>query len=273
MPRKPKEVEQEIDITEKKKKRTHAQEWFDTYVVNNKEEMKLVCDLTAKSCWEQFKLYNTDNTELYAAIFHGIFMTILKFLKGQQSKWKEYSIEIANSINIGYVNNTNEDNEKVGNFMPVLEYISINRNVVDSYDIPYSDSTEIAAKKVTVPKNHTDKQIMMWKVQNIHKTIENYNKIQEDAVQVLYNDYKINLRNDEAIFPLFCIFMDNVSNVLKMRFKELEGTDVSEVSFNVLGLFDAFYSYDVDEDKEIIEYSPNITMKLALKNDDAATGE
>lgn len=271
MPRKPKEEEQEIDLSNKKKTRTHAQEWFDTYVVNSKEDMKLVCDLTAKSCWDQFKLYNVDNTEIYAVIFHGIFMTILDFLRSQESKWKEYSIEIANSINIGYVNNSNEDNEKVGNFMPILEYISINRNVVDSYDIPYADSAEIAAKKVTIPKNHTDKQIMMWKVQNTHKTIENYNKIQTDAIQKLFNEYKINLRNDEAVFPLFCIFMDNISNVLKMKFKELEGTDTSEVSMNVLGLFDAYYSYDSDEDKEIIEYTPGISMKLALKNDDLAT--
>lgn len=42
MPRKPKEEEQEIDLSNKKKARTHAQEWFDTYVVNSKEDMKLV---------------------------------------------------------------------------------------------------------------------------------------------------------------------------------------------------------------------------------------
>ena len=196
--------------------------------------------------------------------------TFLKFLRGMQTKWKEYSIEIANSINIGYVNNTNEDNEKVGNFMPVLEYIGINRNVVDRYDIPYDDSSEIAAKKITVPKNHTDKQVMMWKVQNIRKTIENYNKIQEEAVQVLLNDYKISIRQSECIFPIFCIFLDNISNVLKIRFKELEGTDTSEIRINVLNLFEAFYSYDADEDQEVIEYAPTVAMKLALKNDEVA---
>ena len=61
-----------------------------------------------------------------------------------------------------------------------------------------------------------------------------------------------------------------IVSVLKMKYREAEGTDVSEVQINVLGLFDAYYSYDVEEDQEIIEFQPNITMKLALKNDDTA---
>ena len=42
---------------------------------------------------------------------------------------------------------------------------------------------------------------------------------------------------------------------------------------NVLGLFDVFYSYDEDEDKEYLEYSPGITVKLATKNDAIASRE
>lgn len=271
MARKPKEAEQEIDLG-KQKKRSHAQEWFDIYAVNDREDVKRVCDLTARSCWDQFKIYipDTIGTEIYAEIFHGTFMSILKFLREKESKYKQYSILIANSINIGYDNNTNEDNEKVGNFMPIMEYVNINRNVVDSYDIPYNDAAELKSKKLVVPKDHTDRQIMLWKVNNVHEAIENYNKIQQDAVQLLLDDYKVDLRNDEAIFPIFCIFMDNVSNVLKMKYRELQGTSVSEVKFNVLSLFDAYYSYDPDDDKEVIEFQPNIAMKLALKNDDAA---
>ena len=39
---------------------------------------------------------------------------------------------------------------------------------------------------------------------------------------------------------------------------------------NVLGLFDVFYSFDEENNREIIEFQPNITMKLALKSDEVA---
>ena len=58
-----------------------------------------------------------------------------------------------------------------------------------------------------------------------------------------------------------------------MKYKEAEGTDVSEVSMNVLGLFDIFYSFNEEENQEIIEYQPNIMMKLALKSDSVAGRE
>ena len=64
--------------------------------------------------------------------------------------------------------------------------------------------------------------------------------------------------------------MDNITNVLKVKFKEAKGTDVSEVHMNVLGLFDAYYSYTEEDNQEIIEFQPNVTMKLALKADDVA---
>ena len=39
---------------------------------------------------------------------------------------------------------------------------------------------------------------------------------------------------------------------------------------NVLGLFDVYYSYNDEDNQEIIDFAPNITMKLALKNDETA---
>lgn len=83
----------------------------------------------------------------------------------------------------------------------------------------------------------------------------------------------MNIRTAEGIFPLFCIFLDHIVNVMKMRFREAQGTDTSEVSMNVLGLFDVYYSFDEDDNKEIIEFQPNILMKLALKADDIASRE
>ena len=60
---------------------------------------------------------------------------------------------------------------------------------------------------------------------------------------------------------------------IKHKYKELEKTDVSEISMNIMGLYDIFYSFDEEDDKELVECSPNITMKLALKNDNTASRE
>ena len=119
----------------------------------------------------------------------------------------------------------------------------------------------------------TKQNYIRWKELNIKKNVEYYKEIQEKAYERLKTEFKTNLRTSEAVIPLFCIFMDHISNVLKMKFKEAEGTDVSEVFMEVLGLFKIFYSYDEEEDQEIIEFEPNITMKLALKEDGIASRE
>ena len=260
MPKKVVEHEQEIDINEPAKKETFVTRWFRDYAVNNASELKIVCDLTARSAEEQFELVlKSGNTEVYAVVFYATFMTILDFIKSKEKIYNNFTCEIANSINIGFTNNTDEDNEKVGNFMPILEYIGINRNIVD-------DTSAIDADK-------TDTNFLRWKELNIKKTVDYYKEIQEQAYNRLLHEFRTNMRTSESIIPLFCIFMDNIVSVLKMKFREAEGTDVSEVTMNVLGLFDAFYSYDSDEDQEVIEFQPNITMKLALKSDDVASRE
>jgi len=260
MPRKVKEEEQQIDIKAPVKKETFVTRWFNDYAVNNKAELKFVCDLTSRSAEEQFSMYlASGNTEVYGVVFYATFMTILRFLRGKQNSYNNFTIQICNSINIGYSNSTNEDNEKVGNFMPIMEHIGINRSVVN-------EDTALDADRTSV-------NFLRWKELNIKKTVEYYKEIQEHAYELLKSQYKTNLRTSEAIIPLFCTFMDHIVNVLKVKFKEAEGTDVSEVSMNVLGLFDVYYSFNEEADKEIIEFQPNITMKLALKSDDMAGRE
>lgn len=259
MGRKAKEDDQIIDLKPEVKKETFVTRWFNDYVVDSKDDIKIICDLTARSAEEQFKMYlKSGNTEVYAIVFYATFITILDFIKSQQKVRNNFTIEIANSINIGYTNNENEDNEKVGNFMPLMEYISINRNII----------TDDALSEETTTSNY-----LKWKELNIKKTVEYYKEIQEKAYNLLRTEYKTSLRTSEAVIPLFCIFMDNITNVLKQRFKEAENTGVSEVSMNVLGLFDAYYSFDVESGREIVEFEPNIEFKLRLKNDDVASRE
>lgn len=257
MARKPKEEEQQIDVKAPVKQETFVTRWFNDYAVNNKTELKFICDLTSRSAEEQFSMYlKSGNTEVYGVVFYATFLTILGFIKGKQNSYNNFTIQFCNSINIGYSNSINENNEKVGNFMPIMEYIGINRSVVNE-DSSYDE-------------DRTSQMFIRWKELNIKKNIEYYKEIQEHAYEVLKSQYKTNLRTSEAVIPLFCTFMDHIVNVLKIKFKEADGTDVSEVSMNVFGLFDVFYSFNEETDQEIIEFQPNISMKLALKSDDVA---
>lgn len=261
MPKKVKEVEQDIDLVQKEvKKTTFATRWFDENAVNNKEDLKIICNLTARSAEEQFCLYlKSGNTEVYAVVFYVTFITICDFIKKQQSKRNNFTIQIGNSINIGYTNNDDENNEKVGNFMPILEHISINRTIVDDND--------------SIDPDKTTQNCLRWKELNLKQNIQYYKEIQEKAYETLQREYKTSLRTSEAVIPLFCIFMDNVTEYVKIKFQELKDTDISETSMNVLGLFDIYYEFDPEDDTEKWTLNPNITTKVALKDDNAASRE
>jgi hypothetical protein len=256
MARKPKEDEIELSVQNVPKKQTFVTRWFNDNCSNNGAEIRTICELTARSAQEQFGMsVKSSNVEVYSVIFFATFMSILEFVAEKQKKYNNYTIEIANSINVGYTNNDSEENEKLGNFQPILEYIGSNRNIVNSSHIEVDTTT---------------KNFILWKELNIKKNIEHYKEIQENAYNKLLQDFRTDIRTSEGIIPLFCIFLDNMIGLLKMKYREAEGTGVSEVSFNVLGLFDAYYSFNDEDNKEIIEYDPNISTKLALKNDNTA---
>lgn len=260
MPRKkPIEREEELDIKkEAPKKETFVTRWFKDYATDNAAELKIVCDLTARVAEEQFcMIIPSNNTEVYAVIFYATFLTILDSIKEKQKTYNKFTIEIANSINIGYTNDDDDSNEKDGNFTPIMEYIGINRKIIDT--------------DRSLDPDKTISNFLKWKELNIKTNVKYYKEIQELAYDRCYKEYRTSPRTSEAMIPLFCIFMDHIVSVLKMKFQEAAGTDISEVKMNVFGLFDVYYSFNSEENQEIIEFKPNIRMKLALKDDDAAT--
>lgn len=261
MAKKAQQKEEDLDIrVSGEKLDTFAVRWFKTHAVENQEDMKIVSDLTARSIDEQFYLHiPSGNTEVCAIIFYTTFLTILDFIREKQKKYNNFTIAIAKSINLGYTNNDDENNEKVGNFMPIMEYIGLNMTIL-------SDDKAIRAED-------TPKRCIEWKDLNAKQNAEYFKEIQERAYNNLKNEFRVDIRVSEAIIPIFCIFMDHVNSLLKMKFQEAQATDVSEVKMNVLGLFDVFYSFNVEDNLEIIEYQPNIMMKLALKSDSVAGRE
>jgi len=242
-----------------KKNETFVVRWFNDYAVDNKDDLKIVCDATLRSAEQQFSLYlKSKNSETYAAIFYGTFINILEFLKEKEKTYNEFTIEIGSSINIGFCNNTDENNEKAGNFMPILECTgTLNRNIAGPNP---SDLTEQSSAI----------SYISWKELNCKRNADAMKEIQEKTYQYLKKEFRINLRTSEAVIPLFCIFIDHLMNVLKYKYKELLDTNISEVSMKVLGLFEMFYSYNEETGQDIIDFVPSVFMKLSLKSDERA---
>lgn len=261
MPRVSKDIDnKKNDIVETKipKKVTRVSIWFQDHCTENISDIKHICNLTARTLDEDFGMYSkSNNTEVFAVVFFATFISILKYIAGKQKTYKNYSIQIFNSINIGYTNNENDDNEKVGNFTPIFEYVGTNKEVVKD-----PDDGVITADKM-------EKKFSLWKTINSKKNVEQYKEIQEMAFQKLIDEFKVDLRYSESIFPIFCTFFDHIIAVLKLKYREAEGTDIHEIKLNILGLFDIYYSFD-EENGEIIDFEPNITSKLTLKNDEVA---
>ena len=258
MPKKKPELDEQIELAQKQKKETFVTKWFKDTAVNNRREMKQICDLVSQSAYQQFSLHvPSDHTEIFAVVFYATFEEILAFCKSRQKNAKDFTLQIANSINIGYTNDTDEDNEKVGNFTPILEFIGVNRTLQPS------ESERMDPKFST-------SSFIQWKELNGKLTAEYYNEIQNKTYDRLRTKYRTNIRYAEAVIPLFCTFMDYIGHVLKQMYREAEGTGKSEVALNVFGLFDIFYSFNEDENREYITFAPGIPMKTGLKNDEIA---
>lgn len=249
-----KDLEQEVKPT----RETFVTRWFRENCVDNPEDIRKVCELTAMSVSEQFAMeVSSSHAEVFAIVFFGTFQSILEFLRGKQKSYGNYTIQIGRSINIGYSNSSSEDNEKLGNFMPILEYVGdANRNIVQE------DGGS---------PDQTTRNFIAWKNLNSKKSIDYLKEIQDLSYARLLEEYRTDLRTAEGIIPIFSIFMDNINNLLRMKYRESVGTKVSEIEISVMGLFKAFYSFDEESGKEFIEYTPSPFFKLSLKNDNVAS--
>lgn len=242
---------------ETKKKKNIVKEWFNDNVRDNPQDIKIACDLTARSCEEQFSMYiRSANSEMLAVIFYTTYESIMKFIKEKETMYSDFTIQICECLNLGFTQNKTEGNENVGGFMPICEHIGMNRRVIDT--------------GASNNDNRTTENLLKWKELNIKKNVEMYKIIQEDAYNALFKNYGIDTRESEAIIPIFCIFMDSLIHVLKTKWIEADGSDVSQVSIRVMGLFTIFYSYYSDTDEEIIEFELNPDSKIGIKSDELA---
>ena len=63
-------TEEKIEERQEPKKITKTVKWFNEYCVENKSDIKTICDITSRSIQNQFNMFvKSSNTEVYALIF------------------------------------------------------------------------------------------------------------------------------------------------------------------------------------------------------------
>jgi hypothetical protein len=246
------EKEEEVDV-KKPQIEPVCTRWFNENAGDDIEDLRHVANLTAKECHKQFNLNPCVSGEVYAVIFYATFIEILKYLQKQRSKYSNYTMEIGKSLNIGYVNNDNDDNEKVGSFDPVMEFIgSSTRNDKSEED------------KVNIQKHLTN-----WKTNNVKSDANIVTTIENGVIaRINAAEFNIHIGYGAIAFPIFCIFLDGLVSHVKYKWKEAQGTNVSTVSIDVFRLFRIKYSFNEEDNQECIEYEPLTLMKCLMKSDD-----
>lgn len=239
-----------------------SEQWFLDNVKNNPKEIAEVCKMTARSMHEQasIRFENPNSTPaFYAMVVDRTFMSIVKYLaKMQACGYPRYTIMFGNNFNIGYQDDDNKDSEKIGNFIPVLEYGVQNKSIVPA---PGVDSEDVVINSYK-----------RWMELNVKQCIEETTWIASDAFDHLLNEDNLNLRYKEAIVPIFCTFIDMIVEVLKFKYQERKDADQSQVSIDVFGLFYAYYWFDEEDQGEVIEFEPGIKLKQDMKSDKFAGG-
>lgn len=242
-------------------KASKADTWFRINVTDDREFILKVCDMTSRkiTALTHIRLINSQgeyvSPVVYAVIVDKIFDVIGRYLQEQQKKHPEFNIVIGQNLNIGYTNDKNIENEKVGNFFPFIEYLTENRSV---FPIVRSDPYETASLSYK-----------SWLEKNVKKNVEEAKKIASTAMREL-KDAGYNVFFEEAIIPILCIFIDMLVLAMKHEYDALKETGQDEVSVNVMGLFYAHYSFDKEENREVIEFEAGIKMKQDYKNDSVA---
>ena len=226
--------------------------WFERTCVDDRDKILAVCAVTGRMLADQFNMRTRENLdEVWALVFYECWLQILEFLSRKTSQYTEFEVQVEKCVRIGYTNYLNDDDEKVGNFMPFMEWVGKDTSIVYN------------------PHETADDNFIRWKEQNSIKNVDMQKEIQDKTALLINRKYGMNIGSPDAVIPIFCIFLDNVVNILKQDYKDA-GEDVSKVKMNVLSQFTVTYSFDTDDNREIVDFSPSVAIKMEIKNDTKA---
>lgn len=244
--------------------KTKTQLWFDENVSENQKELLEIGELANKVLHETISI-SINNPKTTIAIYAKLFECICDVIIEKESEWSDFRLNVADRLNIGYTTTSNEDDEKMGNFMIYIQ------------DIDHVQSTE------NLEEDETDTIVLctQWNAANVKAQSDVIKKVASAGKKVLSEILNVKTESNEIVIPMFCIIHDQILNYI--RLKKAESKD-AEYEINVAGLYTIgiadLESEDEDEEgntekdiNEEIYYVPSISLKLRFKSDKIATGK
>lgn len=184
-----------------------------------------------------------------------IFNTITDFLKSKREKHRNYEIEIAGRVKIGYSNQINEEDLKTGNFMIYIKDM-------DHYEIPNMDMD-------FKTEEHVKEYVTAWNQENMIRQPEDTREIAATALKRLGKEAEIHLGSAEMVFPVFITIYDTLVKYMMTYRKEIH-EEMFELNF-----CNCFTITSMEQDSGIdkITIRGSVGKKMALKSDGIITSQ
>lgn len=236
--------------------------WWEENIKENENELIMAGSIASKKLYDHFS-FLIEDPKAIIGMYCIIFDNITKAIREQEKEYDNFSLDIADRLCIGYTTTSDEEDEKVGNFMIYMknlimkssEELSSFEKDEDPADLPDDDKPTIEL-------------LTNWNATNIKEQAdiikEIASKSKDDISKVL--DYKTSTH--EIVFPIFCTVHDSLLCELAL---EKQNKKKSDVEMNVAGWFTVgIQSTDEGDD---IYFDPSPSLKLKFKDDSLASGD
>ena len=241
------------EIAENTNETKESERWVRYYYDNiyeDEEDIQMISETAISVIRERFHINLTDH-RLATSAFLKIFESFIDKLKSFQKEYNNFQINLANRLAIGFTNNENDDDEKVGNYMIFMQHLR-EATKIQSVDDPTVSNIERAVQ---------------WNAENVVENPELIRAITIEAVKYL-RDIDIQLANNEIIMPIFITYYECIINYLKIHRRE---ADLFEMQLNYSWFF--IGAREAEDGRDSIFIRPSINGKLSLKSDIGASSK
>lgn len=224
--------------------------YFETICPEDTDDVITVCEIASKELFSKFKMKFEDPRTL-ACTWSKIFDAFIKYLKECESEYSDYEINVADRLIIGYDTSNDEDDEKQGNLCIFIKHLNSDKK---------DDMTAEASDKAK-------ERAVQWNTNNIIDKPTVLREISTKALDDL-RDIEIYLGASELIMPIFIKVYEALIKFIKVKRAD---ADLFEFTINFLSSF--YITCRETEDGDVIDITPSIMSKLALKNDTQASSK
>ena len=115
--------------------------WYENTVVEDQEDCINIAGMATKECLRRWNIGigSDDEPEMVLGFYSVVFATIIDELRNKRSDASEFAINIADVVEIGYDDSTDDgEQEKQGNFCPyIYEWYPEDRHSLSCSCFPY----------------------------------------------------------------------------------------------------------------------------------------